>query len=97
MRRAALVFRRIPIPASGTHARSAGFKNVRGREPQMKTNTTKTALFILLGLTGATMVSGCALAAGAAVGAAAVDYFSDDNDECNGPNDEGLLDSDCND
>ena len=35
------------------------------------------------------------IAAGAAVGAAAVDYFSDDNNECNGPNDEGLLDSDC--
>ena len=63
----------------------------------MKTSQTRAALFILLGLTGATMVSGCALAAGAAVGAAAVDYFSDDNDECNGPNDEGLLDSDCND
>lgn len=63
----------------------------------MRSNSTRTALFILLGLTGATMVSGCALAAGAAAGAAAVDYFFDDNDECNGPNDEGLLDSDCND
>jgi hypothetical protein len=63
----------------------------------MKTDKTRAALFILLGLTGATMVSGCALAAGAAVGAAAVDYFSDDNDVCNGPNDEGLLDSDCHD
>ncbi|HYD88720.1 MAG TPA: hypothetical protein VEA80_14695 [Vitreimonas sp.] len=63
----------------------------------MKTSQTRAALFILLGLTGATMVSGCALAAGAAVGAAAVDYFQDDNDECNGPNDEGLLDSDCHD
>jgi hypothetical protein len=41
------------------------------------------------------LASGCALAAGAAIGAAAVDYFSDDNNECNGPNDEGLLDSDC--
>jgi len=58
------------------------------------TNRTRAALFILLGLT-APIVSGCALAAGAAVGAAAVDYFSDDNNECNGPNDEGLLDSDC--
>ena len=56
----------------------------------------RAALFILLGLT-APVISGCALAAGAAVGAAAVDYFQDDNDECNGPNDEGLLDSDCND
>ncbi|MBN8608681.1 MAG: hypothetical protein J0L81_17320 [Caulobacterales bacterium] len=55
---------------------------------------TRAALFVLLGLT-APLASGCALAAGAAVGAAAVDYFSDDNDECNGPNDEGLLDSDC--
>jgi hypothetical protein len=57
---------------------------------------TRAALFVLLGLT-APLASGCALAAGAAVGAAAVDYFSDDNNECNGPNDEGLLDSDCND
>jgi hypothetical protein len=57
---------------------------------------TRAALFILLGLT-APLASGCALAAGAAIGAAAVDYFSDDNNECNGPNDEGLLDSDCND
>lgn len=63
----------------------------------MKTNTTRTALFILLGLTAPAMLGGCALAAGAAVGAAAVDYFSDDNDVCNGPNDEGLLDSDCHD
>ncbi len=63
----------------------------------MRSNTTRAALFVLLGLTGATMVSGCAAAAGAAVGAAAVDYFFDDNDECNGPNDEGLLDSDCHD
>lgn len=54
------------------------------------------ALIVVLGLT-APLASGCALAAGAAVGAAAVDYFSDDNDECNGPNDEGLLDSDCHD
>ena len=61
----------------------------------MRTHT-RAALFILLGLT-APLASGCALAAGAAVGAAAVDYFFDDNDVCNGPNDEGLLDSDCND
>ena len=57
---------------------------------------TRAALFVVLGLTP-TILGGCALAAGAAVGAAAVDYFSDDNDECNGPNDEGILDSDCND
>jgi hypothetical protein len=57
---------------------------------------TRAALIALLALS-APVISGCALAAGAAVGAAAVDYFSDDNDECNGPNDEGLLDSDCND
>lgn len=61
----------------------------------MQTNKTKAALFILL--TAPALLGGCALAAGAAVGAAAVDYFSDDNDVCNGPNDEGLLDSDCND
>jgi hypothetical protein len=63
----------------------------------MKTSKTRVALFILLGLTAPAMLGGCALAAGAAVGAAAVDYFQDDNDECNGPNDEGLLDSDCHD
>lgn len=57
---------------------------------------TRAALIALLALS-APMASGCALAAGAAVGAAAVDYFTDDNDECNGPNDEGLLDSDCSD
>lgn len=56
----------------------------------------RAALFVLLGLT-APVISGCALAAGAAIGAAAVDYFTDDNNECNGPNDEGLLDSDCTD
>lgn len=63
----------------------------------MRTSKTRAALFVLLGLTAPAMLGGCALAAGAAVGAAAVDYFSDDNDECNGPNDEGLLDSDCHD
>lgn len=62
----------------------------------MRTSHTRAALVVLLGLS-APAVSGCALAAGAAAGAAAVDYFFDDNDECNGPNDEGLLDSDCND
>ena len=53
-----------------------------------------TVAGVLLGFT-VPLASGCALAAGAAVGAAAVDYFFDDNDVCNGPNDEGLLDSDC--
>jgi len=60
-------------------------------------NTRTRAAFIALLAIAAPMASGCALAAGAAVGAAAVDYFSDDNDVCNGPNDEGLLDSDCHD
>ncbi len=63
----------------------------------MRTSNTRAALFVLLGLTAPVILGGCAAAAGAAVGAAAVDYFSDDNDECNGPNDEGLLDSDCHD
>jgi hypothetical protein len=63
----------------------------------MKTTRTRAALFVLLGLTAPLALGGCAVAAGAAVGAAAVDYFFDDNDVCNGPNDEGLLDSDCND
>ena len=30
-------------------------------------------------------------------GAAAVEYFVDDNDVCDGPNDVGLIDSDCHD
>jgi len=62
----------------------------------MKSTRARVALIVLLGLT-APMASGCALAAGAAIGAAAVDYFSDDNDVCDGPNDEGILDSDCRD
>lgn len=62
----------------------------------MTISRTRAALIALLALS-APLASGCALAAGAAVGAAAVDYFFDDNDVCNGPNDEGLLDSDCND
>jgi hypothetical protein len=53
----------------------------------------KTALVILLGFTAPMMLGGCALFAGAA----AVDYFVDDNNVCDGPNDVGLLDSDCND
>ncbi len=62
----------------------------------MRTTPARAALFVLLGLAPMAL-GGCALAAGVAVGAAAVDYFQDDNDVCNGPNDEGLLDSDCHD
>ena len=59
----------------------------------MKITPTKTALIILLGFTAPTMLGGCAVLAGAA----AVDYFVDDNNVCNGHNDVGLLDSDCHD
>jgi len=62
----------------------------------MTTTISKTALIALLAL-AATALGGCAVLAGAAAGAAAVDYFVDDNDTCDGPNDAGLLDSDCND
>lgn len=63
----------------------------------MKTNSTKTALIIVLALSAPMALGGCAVMAGAAAGAAAVDYFVDDNDVCDGPNDAGVLDSDCND
>ena len=63
----------------------------------MRPENPRTALFSVLGRAAPAMLGGGAWAAGAAAGAAAVDYFFDDNDECNGPNDEGLLDSDCND
>jgi len=59
----------------------------------MKVTPTKTALFILLGLAAPMALGGCAVMAGAA----AFDYFVDDNDVCDGPNDVGLLDSDCHD
>jgi hypothetical protein len=59
----------------------------------MKITPTKTALIILLGFMAPTALGGCAVLAGAA----AVDYFVDDNNVCNGPNDVGLLDSDCHD
>lgn len=59
----------------------------------MKNAAAKTALIILLALTAPMALGGCVLLAGAA----AVDYFVDDNDVCDGPNDIGLLDSDCND
>lgn len=62
----------------------------------MKINLIIT-LFVLLGLTAPVALSGCAVAAGAAVGAAAADFFVDDNDVCDGPNDAGLIDSDCHD
>jgi|CXWL01.1.fsa_nt_gi hypothetical protein len=59
----------------------------------MNITASKAALIVLLGLTAPMALGGCALVAGAA----AVDYFVDDNDVCDGPNDVGLLDSDCND
>jgi hypothetical protein len=59
----------------------------------MKIAPTKAALIVLLGLTAPMMLGGCALVAGAA----AADYFIDDNDVCDGPNDVGLIDSDCHD
>jgi hypothetical protein len=58
----------------------------------MKINP-KTALIILLGFTAPMTLGGCAVLAGAA----AADYFIDDNDVCDGPNDVGLIDSDCHD
>jgi hypothetical protein len=54
---------------------------------------TKTALIALLALTAPMTLGGCAVLAGAA----AADYFIDDNDVCDGPNDVGLIDSDCHD
>jgi hypothetical protein len=59
----------------------------------MKLTATRTALIVLFGLTAPMATGGCVLLAGAA----AVDYFVDDNDVCNGRNDVGLLDSDCRD
>ena len=59
----------------------------------MKITPAKAALIIVLGLTAPMSLGGCAVVAGAA----AVDYFVDDNDVCDGPNDVGLLDSDCHD
>lgn len=55
------------------------------------------ALLLLLGLAAPVALSSCAAVAGAAVGAAAADFFVDDNDVCDGPNDIGLMDSDCHD
>lgn len=52
--------------------------------------------FIFLVLTAPVALGGCVLAS-AAAGAAAVDYFVDDNDVCDSPNDAGLIDSDCHD
>ena len=59
----------------------------------MKLTATKTVMIVLFGLAAPTATQGCALVAGAA----AIDYFVDDNDVCNGRNDVGLLDSDCRD
>lgn len=60
----------------------------------MKTNSS-AVLFLFLVLSLPMTLGGCAAAAGAAAGAAAVDYFVDDNDVCDGPDDAGLVDSDC--
>lgn len=62
----------------------------------MKINLV-TTLLVLLGLAAPMALGGCAVVAGAAAGAAATDFFVDDNDVCNGPNDAGLIDSDCHD
>lgn len=59
----------------------------------MKLTATKTAMIVLFALAAPIATGGCVLLAGAA----AVDYFVDDNDVCNGRNDVGLLDSDCRD
>lgn len=59
----------------------------------MKITPTKAAFIVFLGITAPITLGGCALVAGAA----AADYFIDDNDVCDGPNDVGLLDSDCHD
>lgn len=62
----------------------------------MKINLA-TTLLVLLGLAAPMALGGCAAVAGAAAGAAATDFFVDDNDVCDGPNDSGLIDSDCHD
>lgn len=55
------------------------------------------AILMLVLMTTPFALNACAPVAGAAVGAAAVDYFVDDNNVCDGPNDAGLIDSDCQD
>ena len=50
----------------------------------------------LSALAMALTLGGCA-AAVVGAGLAAADYYADDNNVCNGPNDVGLIDSDCND
>lgn len=62
----------------------------------MKT-TFAAILFFLFGLAAPIALSGCAAVAGVAAGAAAADFFVDDNNVCDGPNDAGLIDSDCHD
>lgn len=57
----------------------------------------KKARLILFGLTLSLALGGCAALLGAGAGVAAADYFIDDNNVCDGPNDAGLIDSDCND
>ena len=76
------------------------FACARVGAPEVKESTmkshTRAALFILLGLSSPIM-SGCALASGDAVGAAAVDYFSGENVIVKVPNDKGLVECDCHD
>lgn len=50
----------------------------------------------LVALAVAPALGGC-MAAAAGAGLAAADYYADDNNVCDGPNDVGLIDSDCND
>lgn len=52
-----------------------------------------TTLLVLAALAAPIALGGCAVVAGAA----ATDFFVDDNDVCDGPNDAGLIDSDCHD
>ncbi len=55
------------------------------------------ARLIFIGLAMPLALGGCAALVGAGAGAAAADYFVDDNDVCDGPDDAGLIDSDCDD
>lgn len=56
----------------------------------------RKAMIGLAALAMAPALGGCA-AALAGAGLAAADYYADDNNVCDGPNDVGLLDSDCHD
>lgn len=57
----------------------------------MKLTPMKTVMIALFALSAPLATGGCAVVAATA----AADYFIDDNDVCNGPNDIGLIDSDC--